>query len=240
MIFTVEFDTQIKVGDDLQISLSKGMTGQKIARESLEEQPDYPNIEYHPDNPKIKVRTNNYILLEGKIRTTFEFEGDAFSEADLEQCKALNDNVEKSSPKYIRIDDMAKGISGYEYEQDYVANEWVDNAGKWELDTPKAGLEILQDDTVLMCCLLGTNGWHFKYIDVPGGGGTQTVQKSHEHCYLLAGNTVDIKIPHPDIINDFKEVTIDRHTIKKLVSPTEATITNNGDTACRVVMICKN
>ena len=135
MIFTVEFDTQIKVGDDLQISLSIGMTGQKIARESLEEHPDYPNIEYHPDNPKIKVRTNNYILLEGKIRTTFEFEGDAFSEADLEQCKALNDNVEKSSPKYIRIDDMAKGISGYEYEQDYVANEWVDNAGKWELDT---------------------------------------------------------------------------------------------------------
>ena len=229
MIFSIGFDV-INIEDNLQISISTNTKeGDKIVRESRAEysQDGSGNslIEKHPTHNCLIKTPNNYFLLEGSLKVKYEwFDGDDFSDSDVatyETWQATN------NPEHSHCNPQTG--SGYTVGTAIItenATGWKISPIKYEPDCKKATVEIVEDDTILLCPMQHDSGWTFEKADILSGGSIVT-NKSGTTCYIIFGQAC--KIGSDDVA---------KHAIKKLTS-NSVTIANNSEKVCRLVKIYK-
>ena len=87
-------------------------------------------------------------------------------------------------------------------------------------------VEIVEDDTILLCPMQHYSGWTFEKAAILSGGSIAT-NKSGTTCYIIFGQAC--KIGSDDVA---------KHAIKKLTS-NSVTIENNSEKVCRLVKIYK-
>jgi len=229
MIFGIDFNV-INVENDLQISISKNTKiGQRIVRESRAEysQDGSGNslIEKHPTHNCLIKTPNNYFLLEGSLKVKYEwFDGDDFSNSDIDTYKdwQATNNPEHANCNPEYGDGYTKGTAIITEN----ATGWKISAVKYEPDCKKATVEIVEDDTILLCPMQHDSGWTFEKADILSGGSIET-NKSGTTCYIIFGQAC--KIGSDDVA---------KHAIKKLTS-NSVTIENNSEKVCRLVKIYK-
>jgi len=229
MIFGIDFNV-INVENDLQISISKNTKiGQRIVRESRAEysQDGSGNslIEKHPTHNCLIKSPNNYFLLEGSLKVKYEwFDGDDFSNSDIDTYKdwQATNNPEHANCNPEYGDGYTKGTAIITEN----ATGWKISAVKYEPDCKKATVEIVEDDTILLCPMQHDSGWTFEKADILSGGSIET-NKSGTTCYIIFGQAC--KIGSDDVA---------KHAIKKLTS-NSVTIENNSEKVCRLVKIYK-
>jgi hypothetical protein len=229
MIFSIGFDV-INIEDNLQISISTNTKeGDKIVRESRAEysQDGSGNslIEKHPTHNCLIKTPNNYFLLEGSLKVKYEwFDGDDFSNSDIDTYKdwQATNNPEHANCNPEYGDGYTKGTAIITEN----ATGWKISAVKYEPDCKKATVEIVEDDTILLCPMQHDSGWTFEKADILSGGSIET-NKSGTTCYIIFGQAC--KIGSDDVA---------KHAIKKLTS-NSVTIENNSEKVCRLVKIYK-
>lgn len=238
MIFTIPFKPH-NIDGQLQFSYSvDSKKGQMIKRESWDEQANLDHIEYYPSNDKITKSLNNYIMLKGKIKVTYTWdEEDNITEADVTEFKNLcaELNLEDS---YANWEDGENSVS---WTLDYPAcvNEWKERSLAWELKCKSASLELLEDDTQILCVLQDSFGWEFKNIDIQPNETVETERQIGGLCYLFFGNKSTITVPSPDVINEVSIYHARQYEVKELNS-SKCFIKNISDEPCKIVMLCKS
>ena len=231
MIFSIDFSV-INVNNDIQISISRATkVNQRIVRE-----PTDPNtgrtkdasgndlVTLHPDYNFLAKGDSNYFLLEGSIKVRYEwFEGDAFNSSHIETYK----EVSGSHPEFQRGtvtygSDFIQGIAVLGNE----GLDWKQSPVFYEPYCSKSSIEILENNTRILCPMQHEAGWSFLKADVvPGESIVAT--KSGDKCYIVFGQTCDVN-----------GTTIAKNDVKKLTSDS-VTITNNSSKLCRLIKIYK-
>ena len=237
MIFTIPF-TAHNIDDELQFSYSTdSKKGQMIKRESWDEQANLDHIEYYPSNNKITKSLNNYIMLKGKIKVTYTWEeADNITEADVTEYKNLcaELNLEDS---YANWEDGENYIS-WTLEYPACVNEWKERSLAWELKCKSASLELLEDDTQILCVLQNSFGWEFKNVDLKPQESIET-NKNTNLCYLFFGDKCEISVPSLDVEEETFIYNAKQYEVKELTS-SKCFIKNTSDNPCKIVMLCKS
>ena len=225
MIFNIPFKV-INIDNKIQMSISEGATiGQKIARESfLEHAKDIDGNPIHTQvegKPYLITSSNNYFLIEGKIRVTYTWEeGDEFDLTHLNEFEDIINEVAAAPDSLTRTTNSIAG--------DYLCTEmsggWGVSAPRIEPNCSQASVEILTAQTVILCPMQYEAGWTFEKIDIPVGG-TITSTKVGTEEYLFFGQSCRIGA-----------TVINKHDTKKQTS-LNLDITNNSDRFCRLVRI---
>lgn len=233
MIFNIPFKV-INLANKLQISISEGTTvGQKIVRESFSEhvkdgQSNYLHSEVD-GKPYLIKTSNNYFLLEGKLKVRYEWEdGDKFKKEHLDDFLA---DVRAKMNHVGDVEYSESEKSGDNYiEAVYAATEntpgWSESAANIEPNCSKASVEIMQDDTVMLCPMQYNPGWTFEKTDIPVGG-SFTSNKVGTDEYIVFGQQCRVG---GQVIN--------KHSSKKQTS-NSIVIENDSDSFCRLVRIYK-
>tara|TARA_S200000501_G_C20859052_1_gene758923 strand:+ start:1245 stop:1955 length:711 start_codon:yes stop_codon:yes gene_type:complete len=236
MIFTVPMKP-INVDGELQFSYAiNTKKGQIIKREDWLEQPNLNNIEYYPGNNKIAKSLNNYIMTQGKIKVTYTWEDGEISEEDIEEYKKLCADLNVEDP-YANWSDGNNSIS-WILEYPACVKDWTDRSLAWEPKTKTASLEILEDDTVILCVLQENFGWDYKNVDLDPGEEIDCEKKENLN-YLFFGNDCLITVQSPDVVGETFTYQAKQNEIKELTS-NKCTIKNTSDKPCKVVLLCKS
>jgi len=232
MIFDIPFEPH-NINSELQFSHSvNSKIGQMIKRESWEEQTNLDHIEYYPSNNKITKSLNNYIMLKGKIKVTYTWEeADNITEADIIEYKNLCATLNPEDSFAIKED----GENSFAWTLEYPAciNEWQERSIAWELKCKTASMEILEDDTEILCVLQNSFGWEFKNIDIQPNATVET-NKQTDKCYLFFGDACTISLPSSDAT-----YTAQKYEVKKLTS-SKCFVKNTSSEPCKLVMLCKS
>lgn len=227
MIVTVPFNIK-NIANKLQLGVAKDTKiGNKIARENHSEHVKDGNGNFiHTQvegKPYLITSSNNYFLIEGKIRVTYTWEeGDEF---DLTHLNEFEDIINEVAATPETLTRTTNSITG-----DYTCTEML---GDWSVSPPriepnclKSSVEILTAQTVIVCPMQYEAGWTFEKIDIPVGG-TITSTKVGTEEYLFFGQSCTIGA-----------TGINKHDIKKQTSE-NLDITNNSDRFCRLLRIYK-
>lgn len=222
------------IDNEFQLSVMKGDVGAKISRTKLEEQPNFDKIEYL-DDYKINKSLTNYLFMEGKVKVSYEWEGDEITKEDVDKIEELySDNPEDPYTNKTRTDNSY----GYEVDMKGYVKEWRERSTDYELATNKAVIESVEDETILICCLQNNYGYKFYNVDLQPNETIET-EKFGNINYLLVGNKCEVIVPSPDVVNEEFKYNFDQYDCKKL-SSNKCFIKNISDKICRVVMLCKS
>lgn len=228
MIFGIDFDV-INVNDDIQISISKNtLVGQRIVREPGEgrttDEAGNALHETHPTHNFLVSTDNNYFLLEGSVKVRYEWsDGDGFSDANVDAFKT----VAEQHPEHARSNpEFGSGYMQGIAVLGTTSCDWKTSPVSYEPDNSKTILEIMEDDTRILCPMQYEKGWNFKKADVADGASI-TATKEGTNCYIVFGQdcTVD-------------SAAVDKNSVKKLTSDS-VSIENNSGKLCRLVKIYK-
>ena len=206
---------------------------QRIVRESVSEhvkdgQGNYLHSEVD-GKPHLIKTSNNYFLLEGKLKVRYEWEdGDKFKKEHLDDFLA---DVRAKMNHVGGAEYSESETSGGNYiEAVYAATEntpgWSESAASIEPNCSKASVEIMQDDTVMLCPMQHLPGWTFEKTDIPVGG-SFTSNKAGEDDFIIFGQQCKIN-----------GQVIPKHSSRQQVS-NSITISNDSDSFCRLVRIYK-
>ena len=122
---------------------------------------------------------------------------------------------------------------GFEIDMNGYVTEWNERSINYELATNKAGIESLQDDTIMICCMQNNYGYKFYNVDIQPNESIET-NKIGNTTYLLVGEKCEVTVPDTG-----KTHTFEQYDCKKLTSPT-CSIKNISTDICRAIMICKS
>tara|TARA_B100001250_G_scaffold88319_2_gene73095 strand:+ start:698 stop:1378 length:681 start_codon:yes stop_codon:yes gene_type:complete len=182
MEWTIKFNFIKKLNDELQIAVAEQTKiGDKISKDSFDEQPHFEKLEYHTSNPKVFKRLNLYDLIKGKIKLNWEWvEEDKITQNDIDFIT----NVYKESHR-------EEDVGVYEHEDNSMSitvdkvntGVWTKPSMEWELKTSKSSMEIIEDDTKIFCALSDDYGWKIKTLDLPRDTTIETL-KLGDKCYL--------------------------------------------------------
>ena len=232
MIFNIGFETVKNIENKIQISVSHNTkTGQKIVSESLTEYPkdrqgnDISVV--HPDKPYLWKNTDNYFLMKGSIKTWFKWQdGDPFQEEHVDDYLAVQNSLDSdfvSKVNYTRVDGQINCSAAYNPSS---TSGLKSSILDWRPKVSQSGLEIVTDNTVLVCPMQYETGWTFKHADVMNGDSI-TITKQGTDCYFMSGEEVTTG-----------SQTINGLDIKKLTS-SSVTLTNNSGKFTKVILIYK-
>jgi len=227
MILTVPFDLK-NIANKLQLSVTKDTKiGHKIVRENHSEHVKDGNGNFiHTQvegKPYLITSSNNYFLIEGKIRITYTWEeGDEF---DLTHLNEFEDIINEVAATPETLTRTTNSITG-DYTCTEMLGDWSVSAPRIEPNCLKSSVEILTAQTVIICPMQYEAGWTFEKIDIPVGG-TITSTKVGTEEYLFFGQSCTIGA-----------TGINKHDIKKQTSE-NLDITNNSDRFCRLLRIYK-
>ena len=229
MIFTMENIKLVNIDNEFQLSVLSGKNGQLIRRAEFDEQPYFDKIEYL-ENYKIYKSLNNYLFMKGKIKIFYEWETDEIAQTDIDKIQELYlSNPEDSYANKFLTDNSY----GFEIDMNGYVTEWNERSINYELATNKAGIESLQDDTIMICCMQNNYGYKFYNVDIQPNESIET-NKIGNTTYLLVGEKCEVTVPDTG-----KTHTFEQYDCKKLTS-NKCFIKNVSDKICRVVMICKS
>ena len=228
MIFGIDFSV-INVYDDIQISISKNTrVGQRIVREPGEgrttDEAGNALHETHPTHNFLVSTDNNYFLLEGSVKVRYEWqEGDNFQDSNIDTFIVESEK----HPEHHRC--TYETGSGYMQGTAVLGTtpcDWKTSPVSYEPDNSKTILEIMEDDTRILCPMQYEKGWSFLKADVSPGASIAAT-KSGDKCYIVFGQNCSID-----------DQTVTKNTVKKLTSAS-VTIKNESEKLCRLVKIYK-
>ncbi len=199
MIFNIGFDV-INVANRLQISISKNTKKrQRIKRESLDEltQDGRGNfiIDHHPLHSALLKSNNNYFLMYGKVKVTYTWDEDSvFQDEHKEVFKSVL--AEESADIVSKIDESTykhgEGWMSQEFEQIYRCDKWCPRIGMYEPKCTTGEIQILQDDTVILCPMQHVTGWNFEQIDIRPGETIESPRPGQE-TYIIFGERCTVQ-----------------------------------------------
>lgn len=228
MKFTMTGFKFINVDDNFQLSFLKGNVGDLVMRHSLEEQSHFNKITYL-DNYKIQKNLNNYIMLSGKIKATYEWQDDEnISQQDIDKILEINKSYSEEDSATHTVKNNSYSYSG-SYNGD--VSSWSDRSYEYELASSVAKVESLEDDTIMLCTLTKEYGWKIKNIDIPPNK-TVTYTKEDDTTYLLTCDTCEVTVEE-------NTHTFDKYDVKKLTKDNEYSIKNVSNKICKAVVICR-
>jgi len=226
MEWTIKFNFIKKLNDELQIAVAEQTKiGDKISKDSFDEQPHFEKLEYHTSNPRVFKRLNLYDLIKGKIKLNWEWvEEDEITQNDIDFIT----NVYKESHR-------EEDVGVYEHEDNSMSitvdkvntDVWSDPSMEWELKTNKSSMEIMEDDTKIFCALSNDYGWKIKTLDLAPGTTTATA-KLGDKCYLWFDKGCEIN----------GTARTGTNLIRKLNS-NDFTVKNTNDDVLHLVMVYK-
>ena len=218
----------LNVDDNFQLSFLKGNVGDLVIRHKLDEQPHFDKITYL-DNYKIQKNLDNYILLNGKIKVSYEWQDDEnISQQDVDKILEINRLCAEEKNVVHTI-----GKNSYSFVLLYNGDvaEWSDRSYKYALASSVVKVESLEDETVMLCTLTKEYGWKIKNIDIPPNASV-TYIKEDDTTYLLACDTCEVTI-------EDNTHTFNKYDIKKLTKDNEYSIKNVSDKICKAIVICR-
>ena len=218
----------LNVDDNFQISFLTGNVGDVGIRHKVEEQPHFDKIT-HLDNYKIQRNLTNHILLNGKIKVSYKWQDDE----DITQQDV--DKILEISKSYAEENSVTHTIeeNGYNYIGTYNGDvsSWSNRSMEYELTSNFAGIEILEDDTVIFCMISKEYGWQIKNVDIAPNESV-TFNKEDATTYLLTCDTCEVS-------NEDDTHTFNKYDIKKLTKDNEYSIKNISDKICKAIVICR-
>ena len=222
----------VNVDDELQFSHSVNTeSGHIIKREFWEEQPNMDYVEYYPTNNKISKCLNNYIMLSGKIKVSYTWnEEDNITQEDITQYKNLMSELNPED-SYANWEEGDNSIA-WTLEYPACVKEWRERSLAWELKTQGASIEILEDETELLCVLQHSFGWAYKNVDLNPEEQIETEKNSYK-CYLFFGNKCEVTS-----VNNMYPVTVEKYEVIELTNE-KCVVRNISNKPCKVVMLCK-
>jgi len=228
MKFTMKGFKYLNVDDNFQLSFLKGNVGDSVIRHKLEEQQHFDKIKYL-DNYKIVQSLNKYILLNGKINVSYEWQDDEnISQQDVDKILEINKSyAEKDSVVHTVADNSYSYVAIYNGD----VAEWSNRSFEYELATSVSKVESLEDETVMLCTITKEYGWKMKNIDIPPNE-TVTYTKEDAITYLLTCDTCEVTIGD-------NTHTFNKYDIKKLTKDNEYSIKNVSDKICKAIVICR-
>ena len=227
MILTIPFKIK-NIDNKIQLSITKDTKiGKKIARENHSEHvkdsngnPIHTQVE---GKPYLITSSNNYFLIEGKVRVTYTWaEGDEFDLTHLNEFEDIINEVAAAPDSLTRTETSIAG----DYTCTEMLGDWSVSAPRIEPNCLKSSVEILTAQTVIVCPMQHQAGWTFEKIDIPVGG-TITSTKVGTEEYIFFGQSCRIG-----------DTVINKHDTKKQTSE-NLDITNNSDRFCRLLRIYK-
>ena len=227
MIFGIGFDV-INVENKIQLSISiDTKVGQKIALEGDEKVKDTLGTTLetqHPTHNFLVNTGNNYFLLNGSIKVRYEWkDGDVFTDDNWGTLKAiLEQDSDFNRCTYTSGSGFAEGVTTL----GTAASDWKEPPMKYEPDCSKKIVEIMEDETIVLCPMQHETGWSFKKADVVVGGSI-TATKEGTDCFVVFGQDCEIG-----------GAAVSKNSIKKLTS-SSITVENKSNKLCRLVKIYK-
>ena len=239
MIINITFDHEIQYDDCLKTCVSVGSkTGQKIQRDTFREQPYFENLSYHPDNQKIQKDLYNHILLDGKIRAYWEWtEEEGITQNDVTFLQNLYQAEHPEDADALQ--DLNTEDRKYFFETEYkgLVTSWTPCSMNWSLASSKAGIEILEDDTLLLCCIQSEYGWNFDNVDIQPGE-TITANKKGNKCYLFYSNLCEVSVESEEVINEVFTYKPKKFEVQELSSKS-CKVKNITNQPFKLIMISK-
>lgn len=218
----------LNIDDNFQLSFLKGNVGDLVMRHKLEEQPHFNRIAYL-DNYKIQKNLNNYILLNGKIKVSYEWQDDEnINQQDIDKILDINKSyLEEASATHI----VEKNSYSYSGSYNGDVSVWSDRSFEYDLASSVAKIESLEEGTVVLCTLFKEYGWKIKNIDIPPNE-TVTYTKEDDTTYLLTCDTCEVTV-------EGNTHTFNKYDVKKLTKDNEYSIKNVSNKICKAVVVCR-
>jgi|MEHZ01.5.fsa_nt_MEHZ011491668.1_2 hypothetical protein len=217
------FDTQF------QITILKGNKGDKIQRHMISDQQHIEKLETHPDNEKVINNLTQYFFVKGNIKFYSQWRDDEnITQNDIDFILSLGSDYAEQD--YAKITQENNRLNIEIDMGDYV-KQWSDKSNAWQLKTDVAGIEALEDDTILVCCIQNDFSWKFKNVDLKPGDEIETLKIGND-CYLFNGGQCELKVPSIDVIGEVFTYDLDPFQCKKIKSP-KLTIKNTSDSIQR-------
>lgn len=199
MIFSIGFDV-INVANRLQISISKNTkVGERIKRESLNELTKDGEgnfiIDHHPLHSALLKSNNNYFLMYGKVKVTHTWDEDSvfqdehkevFKSVLAEENADIVSNIDHSTYKH------GEGWMSQEFEQMYRCDKWRPSLSRYEPKCTTSEIQILQDNTIILCPMQHVTGWTFEQIDIKP---SETIESSlpGSETYIIFGEQCSVQ-----------------------------------------------
>lgn len=240
MIFGIGFSV-LNVGNDIQISISENTkAGQRIKRESAEEyiQDMTGNflIRQHPEHKFLIGANANYALFAGgvKIKYTWDENSPEFKDEHLQTYLDIMDDNAKTFEKDFDKNNLTYGPGFVQHKiyHDYRLGNWHTPPLVWEPYCTTAEVEILLDDSVLLCPMQHYSGWKYEHVDIMPG---KTIESSRpaQKTYIVFGQRCTVQG------EDSPEIThVEKHTTKQQTS-SNLKITNESPNIATLVRISK-
>jgi len=240
MIFNIGFDV-INVANRLQISISKKTkVRQRIKRESLNEllQDGAGNyiIDHHPLHSALLKSNNNYFVMYGKIKVRHTWDEESpfqnehkeiFRTVLHEEINAdIIDNIDTSTYKH------GDGWMEQEFEQIYRCDKWRPSLSRYEPKCTTSEVEILKNDTVILCPMQHVTGWTFEQIDIKGSETVESPRPGQE-TYIIFGERCTVQGEDSPEITHVEKFSTKRQTSSLLK------ITNESPNVGKLVRVYK-
>ena len=225
MEWNINFNFIKKLNDELQIAVAENTkAGEKISRETLDEQPHFDKLEYHPSNSKVFKRLNLYHLVKGKIKLGWEWqESDNINQNDIDFITTIYSEHREDEGGVYEHEDNSMYITSDKVD----TNVWSKPSMEWELKTSGSSMEIMEDDTKIFCALSNDYGWKSKIIDLLPTATVETT-KLGDKCYLWSEKGCEINGVERTGTNIIKKLESENCTIK-----------NTSDEILHLIMVYK-
>ena len=233
MIFDIIFERVQNIENKIQVSIAKyTKKGMKGVAESFDEymKDAEGNLiqEDHPEKSYLIKSPDNYFIMKGKVRVWFKWkEGDPFQ---AEHVASWNEEGNKEHPGFETLinEKVTSDTVSATYEASHTTgSDFESPLAKWHPKVSEAGVEILEDNTVLVCPMQYQRGWSFSRA-VLLDGESLDIFKEGTDCYIVAGE--ELTVDETKKIESLKE---------KKITSTKITVVNNSGTFCVIAKMFK-
>ena len=177
------------------------------------------------------------MFFQGKIKVGCEWtDEEGITQEDVDFGIELAKNYSEYNPEMVETT-----ANSFSYISDYniSINEWQERSLQWELVANKSHIKAIEDDTIIVCVMPNPNikDFVFKNVDIKPNETIETEKLSGIN-FLLVSQKCEVKVPFPDVVNEYKIFNFDAYDVKKLKSK-KCFIKNVSDKTCRAVIICR-
>ena len=233
MIFSLMFERVLNVEDKVQISIAKyTKAGQKAVSEAADEymkdgEGDLIQ-EDHPERPYLMKSPDNYFVMKGKVKVWFKWQdGDAFQASNVADYNSFQNILFPGFETMISEQITSDTVSGTLEVNPTVGHNFRESITQWRPKVSETGLEVLEDNTCLVCPMQHERGWSFSNAILMNGESLEILKEGTD-CYIITGE--ELTLDETKKIEPLK--------IKKLTS-TKITVVNNSGTFCKIAKMFK-
>lgn len=199
-----------------QITVLKGNKGDKIQRQLISDQQHIEQLKKHSDNENVINDLTQYFFIKGKVNLySIWRDNENITQNDIDFV--LNLGSDYAEKDYAKITQEKNKLNLEIAMGDYV-KQWSDKSNAWQLKTDVAGIEALEDDTILVCCIQKDFSWKFKNVDLKPQEEIETLKIGND-CYLFNGGECELQVPSIDVADKVNTYKLSKFQCKHIKSP---------------------